>query len=173
MRAITRVSTFLSPSLKAQVDALALPRVRTKPSLCTCGSSDWRECGGNARKASYVCRGCTRRRQATRVLASVTSAIDGTGVVDRMIAEHLKHPTVLPLHIPTDRPVMVGLYMSNAHHDKATALADKRPCSKCTKGRIFGAECPHCKGTGTKSISLSALLASIIAAKVQPVEKAA
>lgn len=83
------------------------------------------------------------------MLASVTSAIDGSGTVDRMIQEYLKAPRPLEWHVPEDR-VMVSVYMPAKSHEKANAAADK-----------WG-------------VSLSCLLASIIAAKVAPQrEKAA
>ncbi len=151
MRAIVRCSVFISADLKRQLDALSVPRLRTTMPVCACGARDWVPCSGDplAPKAYFTCDRCSRRRSATRVLASVTSATDGSGVADRMIAEYLARPGILTLHVPATS-VMIGLYVPRKSHTKAKALAEKR------------------------AISLSQLLASIIAERVSPqVERAA
>ncbi len=138
---------FLSRSLKAQLDAVSIPRVRKCARPCDCGASDWTPCFSDpsASTAYYICEVCRRRRKVTKMLASVTSATDGSGVADVMIREFFEDPALLTseftLHAPIDS-VMIGLYMPYEMHRTAKQFAADR---------------------GT---TLSCLLASIIAAKL-------
>lgn len=142
-RAITRCSVFVDASLKRQLDAINEPRLRTTMPNCICGARDWTPCASRvvSEKEYYTCGSCSRRRSANRFLASVTSAIDGNGTADIMVQEYLASPRRLQWHIPKDR-VMINLYIPNKLHQKAHKVSD---------------------GYG---VTLSCLLASIIAAKV-------
>ncbi len=143
MRAIIRTSVFIDRSLKRQLDAISMPRTRKSARACYCGASAWIPCGGNANPSTayFTCDVCTRRRKLTLILASVTSATDGSGVADVMIREFFDAPCSLPLHDPVDK-VMVGLYMPRDLHEYAKTYA------------------------ATEGATLSCLLASIIAARL-------
>lgn len=140
------MTIFVDANLKRTLDGIATPRLRLREVACKCGAKNWRECDTpppDPAKIAHICCACGRRRTLSRVLMGVVSAVDGSGVADGLIQAYLRSPVSIPKHVPTDQ-VKLGIFMRFNLHAKAKALAEKR---------------------GT---TLSSLLASIIAARVQP-----
>lgn len=150
-RIIKRVTIFVDANLKRTLDGISTPRQRVGSNPCKCGAKDWRLCPpspNSPEKVAYICEACGRRVTRARSLKGVVSAVDGTGIVDGMIKQYLRSPTAIAKHVPEEKTRM-GIFLKRDLHAKAWTLAEKR------------------------GMRLSSLLASIIAAKVQPRQECA
>lgn len=145
-RVIKRVTIFVDANLKRTLDGISTPRQRVGTAPCKCGATEWQERPPSPKspgKVAYICEACGRRVTRARSLKGVVSAVDGTGVVDGLIKQYLRSPSAIAKHVPATK-VKLGIFLHRDLHAKAWALAEKR------------------------EMRLSSLLASIIAAKVQP-----